>query len=60
MQLSPLDWLVMLAYGVVVLAVGLHFARRAGHDTTEYFLAGRTLPWWVLGTSMVATTFSTD
>ncbi|HSG48673.1 MAG TPA: sodium:solute symporter family protein [Longimicrobiales bacterium] len=60
MQLSILDWTVMAAYGAVVLAVGLFFTRRAGHDTTEYFLAGRTLPWWVLGTSMVATTFSTD
>jgi len=60
MQLASLDWAVMAAYGVVVLAVGLYFTRRAGHDTTEYFLAGRTLPWWVLGTSMVATTFSTD
>ena len=49
MQLSVLDWMVMAAYGLVVLLVGLHFARRAGHDTTEYFLAGRTLPWWVLG-----------
>jgi Na+/proline symporter len=60
MQLTPLDWSVMAAYGVVALAVGLYFARRAGKDTTEYFLAGRTLPWWVLGTSLVATTFSTD
>ncbi|MDT8340810.1 MAG: sodium:solute symporter family protein [Longimicrobiales bacterium] len=60
MRLAPLDWMVMAAYGVVVLAVGMFFVRRAGEDTTEYFLAGRTLPWWVLGTSMVATTFSTD
>jgi Na+/proline symporter len=60
MQLTTLDWSVMAAYGVVALAVGLFFARRAGKDTTEYFLAGRTLPWWVLGTSLVATTFSTD
>jgi Na+/proline symporter len=60
MQLASLDWLVMGLYGLVVLATGLYFARRAGQSTTEYFLAGRTLPWWVLGTSMVATTFSTD
>ena len=60
MQLSGLDWTVMAVYGMVVLAVGLVFARRAGHDTGEYFLAGRRLPWWILGTSMVATTFSTD
>ncbi len=60
MRLSGLDWAVMAAYGVVVLGVGLWFARRAGRDTESYFLAGRSLPWWVLGTSMVATTFSTD
>ncbi len=60
MQLTALDWWVMALYGVIVLAVGLFFTRRAGEDTTEYFLAGRRLPWWVLGTSLVATTFSTD
>ncbi len=60
MQLTPLDWSVVAAYGILALGIGLFFARRAGQDTTEYFLAGRTLPWWVLGTSLVATTFSTD
>ena len=60
MQLTALDWSVIAAYGILALGIGLFFARRAGQDTTEYFLAGRTLPWWVLGTSLVATTFSTD
>ncbi len=60
MTLQSLDWAVMALYGAVVLVVGLAFTRRAGQDATEYFLAGRSLPWWVLGTSMVATTFSTD
>ncbi len=60
MQLNGLDWFVLAAYGVLTLGVGLFFARRAGKGTTEFFLAGRTLPWWLLGTSMVATTFSTD
>ena len=60
MQLNTLDWLVVLAYGVIVLGVGLVFVRRAGTGTTEFFLSGRRLPWWLLGTSMVATTFSTD
>ncbi len=50
----------MIGYGLIVLIVGLYFARRAGRDTGEFFLAGRKLPWWLLGTSMVATTFSTD
>jgi len=60
MQLTMIDWMVVLSYGVLVLAVGLLFARRAGKGTDEFFLAGRKLPWWLLGTSMVATTFSTD
>lgn len=60
MTLQTLDWAIVALYGVVVLAVGLAFTRRAGRDANEYFLAGRRLPWWVLGTSMVATTFSTD
>ena len=60
MQLSTLDWWVLILYGVSVLSVGLTFARRAGRGTEEYFLGGRSMPWWLLGTSMVATTFSTD
>jgi Na+/proline symporter len=60
MRLTTLDWTVVAAYGVLTLATGLWFARRAGEGTTEYFLGGRQLPWWLLGTSMVATTFSTD
>ncbi|HEX7051911.1 MAG TPA: sodium:solute symporter family protein [Longimicrobiales bacterium] len=60
MQLIGIDWLVLALYGVVTLVVGLVYARRAGSGTEEYFLAGRKLSWWLLGTSMVATTFSTD
>jgi Na+/proline symporter len=60
MQLTTADWIVVAAYGAVVVILGLVFAPRAGRDTQEYFLSGRTLPWWLLGTSMVATTFSTD
>ena len=60
MRLDALDWTVVAAYGVIALAVGLYFARRAGSGTAEFFLSGRQLPWWLLGTSMVATTFSTD
>ena len=60
MQLSNLDWIVIASYGVVALSVGLYFARRAGRETGEFFLGGRSMPWWLLGTSMVATTFSTD
>ena len=60
MQLSALDWWVLTLYGVTALSLGLAFARKAGQGTEEYFLAGRSMPWWLIGTSMVATTFSTD
>ena len=60
MLLSSLDWTVMAVYAAVTLALGLYFARRAGRGTGEFFLGGRSMPWWLLGTSMVATTFSTD
>ena len=60
MQLAPLDWIVVALYGLAALAIGLGFARRAGSGAGEFFLSGRKLPWWLLGTSMVATTFSTD
>jgi Na+/proline symporter len=60
MQLVALDWFVVALYGGIALAVGVIFARRAGKGTHEFFLSGRKAPWWLLGTSMVATTFSTD
>ena len=60
MLLTSLDWIVIAVYGAAALAVGLYFARRAGRETDEFFLGGRSMPWWLLGTSMVATTFSTD
>jgi solute:Na+ symporter, SSS family len=60
MKLSTLDWIVIATYGVIAVTVGLYFARRAGRETGEFFLGGRSMPWWLLGTSMVATTFSTD
>ncbi len=60
MQLSTLDWWVLALYGVTILAVGLAFTRRAGGGREDYFLAGRNMPWWLIGTSMVATTFSAD
>jgi Na+/proline symporter len=60
MQLDRLDWAVVALYGLIALTVGLLFTRRAGKGVQEFFLSGRKLPWWLLGTSMVATTFSTD
>ena len=55
-----IDWLVVASYFAAVLAVGFWAARQAGRSTTQFFLSGRSMPWWLLGVSMVATTFSTD
>ncbi len=60
MILSSLDWIIIGAYFALSLAVGLWTSKQAGKDTASYFLAGRNMPWWLLGVSMVATTFSTD
>lgn len=60
MQLDRLDWIFVLVFFAVSLLIGLLVARRAGRNTAEFFLSGRTMPWWLLGMSMVATTFSTD
>src|SRR5205809_3717934 len=60
MTLSLIDWLVIAAYFALNLAIGLFYARRARGSTTEFFLSGRNVPWWLAGTSMVATTFAAD
>jgi solute:Na+ symporter, SSS family len=60
MTLTALDWGIIAAYFVLSLAIGLYYYRRAGESTGEYFVAGRSLPWWLAGTSMVATTFAAD
>src|SRR6201989_605681 len=60
MTLTPLDWSVIALYFLFNLGIGLYYARRAGGSTSEFFLSGRDVPWWLAGTSMVATTFAAD
>ncbi len=60
MQLATLDWIIVAAYFLFVLIVGLIVSRKAGDSVSEFFLSGRNMPWWLLGVSMVATTFSAD
>ena len=60
MTLSILDWTIVGTYFALSLIIGLWVSRQAGTDTKSFFLAGRNMPWWLLGVSMVATTFSTD
>ncbi|MBN3036732.1 MAG: Na+:solute symporter [Bacteroidales bacterium] len=60
MILNHLDWLIIGGFFVLSLVIGLVSARRSGRSMAEFFLSGRTMPWWLLGISMVATTFSCD
>lgn len=60
MQLSTLDYSLIIGFFTIVLIIGIVVSKRAGKNTTEFFLSGRNMPWWLLGFSMVATTFSTD
>ena len=60
MKLTLLDWVVIAAYFLFNLGIGLYYARRARGNTSEFFLSGRDVPWWLAGTSMVATTFAAD
>ena len=59
-ELSLIDKIIIVFFFVLVLAIGFAVSKRSSKNTSEYFLSGRTLPWWLLGLSMVATTFSTD
>ena len=60
MQLTSVDWLVVALYFLFNLAIGFYYKSRAGKNITEFFLSGRNVPWWLAGTSMVATTFAAD
>ena len=59
-RLDTFDWIIVAAILTVSLSIGVLVSRRAGSSSSSFFLSGRSMPWWLLGTSMVATTFSTD
>jgi Na+/proline symporter len=60
MRLSSSDWIIIAVYFVISAAIGLAYTRKASRSLTDYFVSGRALPWWLAGTSMVATTFAAD
>ncbi|HEC98102.1 MAG TPA: hypothetical protein ENI58_08145, partial [Nitrospirae bacterium] len=60
MRITWIDWIIIIAYMLMSLVLGLYFSKKASSNTEEFFLSGRNLPWWLVGTSMVATTFSSD
>jgi len=60
MTLTNLDWIIVAAYFLFVLVIGIAVSRKATSNVSDFFLSGRNMPWWLLGVSMVATTFSAD
>lgn len=60
LELNFFDWFFIVGFFIAALGIGIYSARTAGKNTSEFFLSGRSMPWWLLGMSMVATTFSTD
>ncbi|MAO17997.1 Na+:solute symporter [Flagellimonas marinaquae] len=60
MKLELLDYTIIFGFFALVLFIGIYVSKKSGQNSTEYFLSGRSMPWWLLGLSMVATTFSTD
>ncbi|MEO0897637.1 MAG: sodium:solute symporter family protein [Bacteroidota bacterium] len=60
MSISTLDWGIIATFLTITMGIGIWTSRRAGKSSEEYFLSGRNMSWWMLGMSMVATTFSTD
>lgn len=59
-HLSSLDYVLVVVFFAITLFIGIYVSKKSSKDTSEFFLSGRTMPWWLLGVSMVATTFSTD
>ena len=60
MNLTTLDWSIVFGFFAISMAIGVIVSRQAGKNYKEFFLSGRNMPWWLLGVSMVATTFSAD
>ena len=60
MDLLGIDWAIIISFFSISLFIGIWVSKRAGSSSNEFFLSGRNMPWWLLGVSMVATTFSTD
>src|ERR671915_1187881 len=60
MHLQPIDWIIVIASLAICFVPALFYGKRAGRNTSEFFVSGRAVPWWLAGLSMVATTFSSD
>ena len=60
MKINNVDWMIIIFIMTITVIVGIYSSKKASKDTNQFFLSGKKMPWWLLGISMVATTFSTD
>ena len=60
MNIANLDWIIIISFLLLTLVIGFIVSKKSAENTSQFFLSGRNMPWWLLGLSMVATTFSTD
>ena len=60
MQLSTIDYIILISFFLISLLIGVAVARKSGQNSGSFFLSNRNMPWWLLGVSMVATTFAAD
>ena len=60
MNIANLDWIIIIVCLCITLLIGFIVSKKSSESSTQFFLSGRSMPWWLLGLSMVATTFSTD
>ena len=60
MNLTAIDWAIVVAYFALSMGIGILFTKKGGESIEEYFLSGRNVSWWLAGASMVATTFAAD
>ena len=60
MIIANIDWIIIISFLMIILFIGVIVSNRSGESSSQFFLSGRNMPWWLLGLSMVATTFSTD
>ena len=60
MDIANLDWIIIISFLLLTLVIGFIVSKKSAENTSQFFLSGRNMPWWLLGLSMVATTFSTD
>ena len=58
--MQSIDWLIVLSYLVITMGLGIYLSRKASSSLEDFFVSGRSLPWWLVGVSMAATTFSID